>query len=531
MKIDNKNTVTKYLLAAKAEKNGNKPYILFDDRVITYGDLYIRTNQIGNGVGSLGVKRGDRVLIMLSNCPEYIFTWMGLTTIGAMEVPVNTGYKGNMLIHIVNDSGAECMIIDLEYLERLREVEAEIQNLKKIIVYSEHPLGRGDLSLCKFETLLFDDLFSSSQEPPNVEITYHDLIAIMYTSGTTGPSKGVKIPYLLAYQYTHAQLESEVIVPGRNHYCCLPLFHLAGQWYDCYAAFLGDTAVALSRKFSVRRFWEEVRKYNCGSAFMIGAMANFIVNQPPQPKDADNPLERMIINPLPPNPEEFKRRFGVKLSTSYGATESGIPIYEKDPKDPKTCGRVREGFELRIVNEFDEEVPVGQTGELVLRHKEPWAIMVGYYNHPQKSEESWRNLWFHTGDLFYKNQEGNYFFVDRMKDAIRRRGENISSYEVEREITSHPAVLDCAVVAVKSEYAEDEAKAVIVLHEGERLSCEDLIRYLEPRMPRFMIPRFIEFKPFLPKTPTEKVKKDILRGEGISDGVWDREKHGINTKP
>jgi carnitine-CoA ligase len=530
MDIQNKQVVTKYLLAEKAEKNGDKPYIFFEDRVVTYRDLDTRANQVGNGAASLGVKKGDRVLIMLNTCPEYIFAWMGLTTIGAMEVPVNTAYKGNMLVHIVNDSGAECMIIDAEFLERLQAVEGEILKLKKVLVFSESPLRRADLPRWKFETLLFEDLFSAPADLPDVAVSYHDLIAIMYTSGTTGPSKGVKIPYLLAYQYTHAQLESEVVVPGRNHYCCLPLFHLAGQWYDCYAAFLGDTAVALSRKFSVRRFWEEVRRYRCGSGFMIGAMANFIVNQPPQPNDADNPLERMIINPLPPDPEEFKRRFGLKLSTSYGATESGIPLYEKDPKDAKTCGRVREGFELRIVNGFDEEVPIGHTGELVLRHKDPWAIMAGYYNHPQKTEESWRNLWFHTGDLFYRNEGGNYFFVDRMKDAIRRRGENISSYEVEREINSHPAVLDSAVIAVKSEYAEDEVKAVIVLHEGEQLRCEDLIRYLEPRMPRFMIPRYIEYKPFLPKTPTEKVKKDILRGEGITDAVWDREKHDVNPK-
>ncbi len=530
MEVDGKQVVTKYLMAEKAERNGNKPYIFFEDTIVTYREMYTRANQVGNGFIELGVRKNDPVLIMLNNCPAYIFTWMGLTTIGSMEVPVNTAYKGNMLAHIINDSGASCLVIDVEFLNRLQEIEEDLQTLQKIIVFSEKPLPRSDLPALKFEAVFYKDLFGAPSDPPDVKVSYHDLIAIMYTSGTTGPSKGVKIPYLLAYQYTHAQLENEVVIPGRNHYCCLPLFHLAGQWYDGYAAFLADTAVVLSRRFSVRRFWEEVRKYRCGSGTMIGAIANFIANQPPQPDDAHNPLERLVVNPLPPDPEEFKRRFGLKLSTSYGATESGIPLYEKDPEDPKTCGRVRPGFELRIVNEFDEELPVGQTGELVLRHKDPWAIMVGYYHHPQKTEEAWRNLWFHTGDLFYRNNEGNYFFVDRMKDAIRRRGENISSYEVEREINSHPAVLDSAVVAVKSEYAEDEVKAVIVLHEGEQLSCEDLIRYLVPRMPGFMIPRYIEYKPFLPKTPTEKVKKDILRGEGITDAVWDREKHGIRIK-
>jgi crotonobetaine/carnitine-CoA ligase len=191
---------------------------------------------------------------------------------------------------------------------------------------------------------------------------------------------------------------------------------------------------------------------------------------------------------------------------------------------------MRDGFELRIVNEWDEDVPLGQPGELILRHREPWAVILGYYNMPEKNEEAFRNLWFHTGDMLYKDKQGNYYFVDRIRDALRVRGENVSSFEVEKEINSHPAVLESAVVAVKSKHTEDEVKAVIVLRGGSKLSPEELIRYLEPRMPYFMIPKYIEFKESFQKTSTEKIKKEILREEGITENVWDREEAGVKIR-
>jgi crotonobetaine/carnitine-CoA ligase len=455
---------------------------------------------------------------------------MGLSTIGAVEVPVNTAYRGGIFEHIINNSEARCMLIDREFLDRVGAVEEKLTYLKKVIVFSEEGFELDELPEMKFEVLPYRELLDNVANPPEVEVNYYDLVAIMYTSGTTGPSKGVKVTYRHAYQYATGQLENQVVIPGRRHYCCLPIFHILAQWYDCYAAFLANTSVAIVRRFSVKNFWQDIRKYNCGSTSMLGAMANFIYNQPPHPDDADTPLVRIHMTPLPPDLEGFKNRFGVKLSTVYGSTESGIPTLTDDPKDIKSCGRVRDGFDLRIVNEFDEEVPIGQPGELILRHRDPCASIVGYYNMPEKNEEAFRNLWFHTGDMLYKDEEGNYYFVDRIKDAIRVRGENVSSFEVEKEINSHPAVLESAVVAVKSKYTEDEIKAVIVLREGSQLTPKELIRYLEPRMPYFMIPKYIEFKASFQKTPTEKIKKEILRAEGITETVWDREKAGIEIK-
>jgi crotonobetaine/carnitine-CoA ligase len=291
--------------------------------------------------------------------------------------------------------------------------------------------------------------------------------------------------------------------------------------------------LALRETFSLSEFWNDIRRFDCYSCGLVGPMAALLMLAPPEPNDADNPLQTTFMGPLIPQVEEFKTRFGVRVGTGFGMTEVGVPLSSNgfDLVNPKSCGRRRTGppgYEVRVVDEHDEEVPPGTIGELVVRADEPWVINAGYWNMPDKTAAAWRNGWFHTGDGFKEDVDGNFYFVDRLKDAIRRRGENISSFEVEAGVNAHPAVQECAVIGVPSELGEDEVKAVIVLRPDTELAPAELIEFLEPRMPRFMVPRYVEFLAVLPKTDaTFRTQKVKLRADALNDRTWDRENpHG-----
>jgi crotonobetaine/carnitine-CoA ligase len=258
-------------------------------------------------------------------------------------------------------------------------------------------------------------------------------------------------------------------------------------------------------------------------------MAGLLMLLPPDPSDRDVPLQRVYMGPLIPQVEEFKERFGVVVGSGFGMTEIGVPIGTDgfELANTTSCGRIREGYpgyQVRIVDEHDEEVPVGTVGELVVRADEPWVITPGYWRQPEKTAEAWRNGWFHTGDGFRCDEDGNYYFVDRIKDAIRRRGENISSFEVEALVGQHPCVQECAAVAVPSELSEDEIKVVVVPRPDTTIDPAELIEFLEPRMPKFMLPRYVEVIDGLPKTDaTFRTRKVELRRAGLTPTTWDRE--------
>jgi crotonobetaine/carnitine-CoA ligase len=260
-------------------------------------------------------------------------------------------------------------------------------------------------------------------------------------------------------------------------------------------------------------------------------MIPFLMKAPPTPRDRDHTLRQVVMVPLAEDAAEFTARFGVDIYTVFNMTEISCPILsEKNPDVPKTCGRIRAGFDARVVDENDMEVPHGTVGELIVRADEPWTMNHGYNANPEATSRAWRNGWFHTGDAFRCDEAGNFFFVDRMKDAIRRRGENISSFEVEAEIGAHTKVRETAVVGVPSEFGEDEVMAVVAAVPGANIDPVDLISFLTPRLPHFMVPRYIRFMTDLPKTPTQKIEKHVLRAEGITADTWDREKAGIRLK-
>jgi crotonobetaine/carnitine-CoA ligase len=522
-------TTLTHVLARRRADSGDKPWLVSEDASVSYREIDQLANRLANGLARLGVKRGETVLLMLNNSIDFIGLWCALGKLGAIEVPINCSYKGQLLARVMTDSRARLVIADAEYLPRFAELAAELTAIETIVVHdaerAEPPLERARLVPFR-EILSEDDAFSA------VTLAPWDPAAIMYTSGTTGPSKGVIVSHGHAYEYARGVVDMLEIGRHDVYYAPLPLFHIAGQWAVIYAAAIAGATAVLPNAFSVSQFWPTVRRHSATCSFLLGAMANLLYRQPPAPEDARNSLERVLIVPLIPEVEAFKERFGCRVSTTWGGTEMNCPTRSGFTlANNRTCGRVDERlYEVRIVDENDNELPVGVPGEAVVRPKIPWIVMAGYWNRPDWTVAAWRNLWLHSGDMLMKDAEGNLYFVDRTKDAIRRRGENISSMEVEQEINAHPDVLECAVIPVASAETEQEVMAVVVPKPGRRVAPEALIAFLEPRMAYFMVPRYLEFATELPKTPTGKIQKFGLRERGLTSATWDRVAAGIKLK-
>jgi carnitine-CoA ligase len=489
-------------LESAAERWPDRTAIDFGIAAHSYRDLWSRARRAAAAFAAQGVKPGEAVLVMLDNTIEFVDAWLGLALIGAVQVPVNTEYVGEILRHQVKDSGAWLMLVDDSYVSRIEALGADRGTLRRLLVVGSPSRD-------------WEDIFERAAELPRdsiVAATEHDIVAIMYTSGTTGPSKGVRVAHAHAYTYAKHAGQAMQLAEGDVYFAPLPLFHIAGQWALVYACLqVGATAI-VRRRFSATDFWQVVRESGAGVSFLLGAMANFLARQAPRPDDHDNPMDRMLIVPLTDDVDDFRRRFGVRVCTCYGSTEVNVPlISDYEVTEPGIAGRPVPGFDIRIVDEHDREVPVGGVGELVVRSSEPWILATEYHRNPEASLRLFRNMWLHTGDAFRKDARDNYFFVDRIKDYIRRRGENISSFEVEREVNAHPAVLESAAVAVRSAATEDDLKVVVVLKPGTSLEAEELRSFLRGRVPRFMLPDIVEIVAELPKTPTGKIQKHLLR--------------------
>jgi crotonobetaine/carnitine-CoA ligase len=521
-----------HVLAQRLADAGDKPWILAGSNSFSYREVDRLACRLANGLVRLGVGPGDTVLLMLNNCIEFIALWCALAKIGAIEVPVNCHYKGRLLAHIVNDSAARVIIADSEFLARLAEVANEVSALSTVVVYGEAPEVRPGDMLGAARRLPFAEILADDEFFAAVSAAPWDQLAVMYTSGTTGPSKGVIVTHGHAFEYARGVIDMLDIRPDDVYYAPLPLFHIAGQWAVVYAAAIAGATAVLPDSFSPARFWPTCRRYNATCSFLLGAMANLLYRQPPAPDDADNPLERVLIVPLVPEVEDFKQRFGVLVSTTWGGTEMNCPTRSGfQLANARTCGRVDDDlYEVRIVDENDNELPPGVAGEAVVRPKKPWIVMAGYWRHPEWTERAWRNLWLHTGDMLMADADGNLYFVDRTKDAIRRRGENISAMEVEQEINAHPDVLETAVIPVAAELGEQEVMAVIVPKPGRSPVPEALIAFLDDRLPYFMVPRYVEFASELPKTPTGKIQKYALRERGVTTLTWDRVQAAVPVK-
>ena len=515
------------LIEDRARRNGERVFLRFREQTFTYSEMDRAANRYANAFLRGGISKGDKVSIMLPNCPEYIHIWWGSAKMGAVEVPINTSYKGEFLRHIIDQSDSKMLVISHEFLDRLKLIEEGLPKLQKVVVFGG--LTEEEAASYKIPVVAFEEFFNAPDDRVQVDIAPSDPQNIIYTSGTTGLSKGALGPHKLWI------VVAEQLMPLREgtrddiFFTFLPLYHMNGQCLTTITALLAEGQMVLSDKFSASRFWSEIHKYQATQFNYLGAVIPILEKQPEKPDDIDNPVRIAFGAGCPQSVmDRFEKRFGLKCMEGFGMTEIGIPVHTTlYDRRPGSCGKPLPIYDIDLFDDEDKRVPVGEPGEIVFRPKEPYTMMLEYYNMPDKTLETFRNLWFHTGDLAKRDEDGYLYFVDRKKDALRRRGENISSFEVERAINTHPKVLESAAVAVKSELAEDEVKICVVLKPGEELSPAELIEHANQRMPHFAVPRFVEFMESLPKTPTERVQKYILKQAGVTPNTWDREKAGI----
>jgi len=517
--------VLRYVLEKWSRLKPDQVYAKFyNGPAVTYREMEMRARRTAAGLARLGVRQGDTVVVWLPNSLDCLAVWYGINWLGAIYVPVNTAYKGRLLEHVLANANAAVMVAHTDLMPRLAGVElAGIATIVEI----------GGVSGAAVDALIIDEraLGGGAEEVPELArpIEPWDIQSIIYTSGTTGPSKGV----LSSYAQLHAMSGTDgfyMVSPDDRYLCNLPLFHVGGT-IPAMGMLCRGGSVSFIDSFSTDTFWASINETETTVVLLLGAMATFIAKTPPGPADRNHTLKTVIIVPLAENARAFAERFGVTVYTLYNMTEISTPLVSgANPARTGICGRPRNGVELRIVDGNDCEVRRGDVGELIVRADAPWTLNSGYNQNPEATVKAWRNGWFHTGDAFRINEDGDYVFVDRMKDTIRRRGENISSFEVEAEVAAHPAVNEVAVVPVPSELTEDEILCVVAAAPGREVVPEELIAFLKPRMAHFMIPRYIRIVDRLPRTPTEKIQKSVLREQGLTADTWDREQAGISIR-
>lgn len=521
------------ILADKAERNGARTWLIWQDRRYSYQDLEVLTNRYAHGFASLGIRKGDHVAVMLPNCPEFFWVVWGLGKIGAVAVPINTAAKGELLRYFIDQSDSQWVAVGEEWAERLAAVAPQLPKVIGCLYLGSELASQSPLS----RAIALRDLESGSPESlPLDQVRYNDLHLIMYTSGTTGPSKGVMSPHSQGHAVGYYVARHYGYLPDDVLYTCLPLFHGNALWYSAYAALWADAALALAPRFSANEFWDDIRRTGATQFNSLGAMTNIIWKIPLSAQDREHRLRQCMVVPVPKEIyREFQERYGLTLTSLYAMTET-FPVTMFTPEDPPekvgAAGRTRGYAEVQIVDDDDRPLPSGQVGEICVRPLEPGIMMTGYYKMPEATLKEMRNLWFHTGDRGYLDKDGYLYFVDRKKETIRRRGENISAYEVELLVARHPKVLEVAAVPIASEMSEDEVMVYVVLKPGEQLTPEELVRFCNDNMAYYMVPRFVAFIDALPKTPSEKIEKYKLKAlaEDRRPELWDREKAGIRLK-
>jgi carnitine-CoA ligase len=485
----------------------------------SYGEFHHAALRWADAFRRAGIQPGDNVPTMVKTSILAEEHWFGLGWLRAVQTGVNIDFRGRMLEYVLTNCRATRMICAREFLDRMAEIAANVPRLELVIV--------ADVDASELPTdfpvrlVTAGELWRDAAPATDLEVPRrHEIACISYTSGTTGPSKGVLVPWGRLWPN-----ESWIDMSGDDvYYCPFPVFHLSGMLPLAWLGFPGGQVV-LRDSFKTQFFWDDIRAFGCTVTALIPAMMNWLLDQPPRPDDRDNPLRYVAGAPVVPRVEDFKKRFGIMMRTNFGNTEVGTPLYAGPDvtADRESTGKwVTPGYRVRAADENDYEVPPGQVGELLVRTDEPWRMMVGYFGMPEKTAEAWRNGWFHTGDGVVRDERGRYHFVDRIKDSMRRRGENISSMEVESYVNEHAAVSESAAIAVPSVDGEDEVKVCVVLHEDQLVSHSDLHQFLAARMPDFMLPRYIEFVAAPERTEAMKrIKKPPLRVNPLNENTWD----------
>ena len=497
-----------------------KPLVQAGERSWSFAQAPELAARSAGRLQAAGLRQGDRIALICENRPEFIEVFLGAAWLGASLVPINTASRGLQLRHILENSGARLLVIEAALLGALEHVGLDTLPLEAIWII-DRPSGEGPASA------LAQPLPPLGEAIPAAETRPGDTLAILYTSGTTGPSKGVCCPH--AQFFWWGLNTSHLLEIGADDILCttLPLFHTNALNTFFQALVTGATAI-FEQRFSATSFWTTLAARQATVTYLLGAMVPILLSREAQPAERAHRTRIALAPGVPAHfHAEFTRRTSVGLLDGYGSTETNFVIGSRlDSQKPGTMGRLFEGFAARVVDGEDNEIPDGTPGELVLRADGAFAFGTGYFGTPDKTVEAWRNLWFHTGDRVIREADGYFKFVDRLKDAIRRRGENISSFEVEQVLLSHPEIATAAAYPVRSELAEDEVMAAIVRRPDTALSEIALMEFCQPRLAYFAVPRFIDFVEELPTTESGKVQKYKLRDRGVTPGTWDREAPG-----
>ena len=507
-------------LRLRAIEDGNRPYLTFGARTVTFAETDRRCRDLARGLAARGIREGSRVLLLLPNCMEFVFTWYACSLLGAAIVPLNTNLKGMTLEAQVEDAQADAVIVSQDLLPALESMRTKFRRMIPWLAVVGDAAGArtivGQQCIVPFESL-----YESMGADPEIAGDFRRIQFISYTSGTTGPAKGVMLPNALAFSSACTFMRLSGMTRDDVLYSPLPLFHgLSSRMCALPALVLGAHAV-IGERFSASRYWEQAARCKATLAYIVHAVVSLVMAQPPGPYDRAHRV-RAIFNAA--HDLEFETRFGVRTLEAFSMTETSYLLYTAYPERTLgSTGRAHEDWDLELVDENDVPVPPGEPGELVGRPRKPYIVMQGYLNKPQATLDAWRNLWFHTGDILRRDADGNYFYIDRKKERIRRRGENVSSSEVERGVAAHPAIAECVVIAHPAPSGEDDIRLVAVLKSGAALSPTDLHAWLNERLPKFMLPRYIEFMDALPRTGTNKVEKIALLKAGLSVGAWDAE--------
>ncbi len=505
----------------------------FTGDTYTYAEMDRLSTRLAHGLLARGVRKGDRVCSILDSNVDAIALWFAVNKVGGINVPVNTAYKGEFLRHQFGEAGAAVLIAETDYALRVIDIEHQLPDARILLVRGDEQ-SLPSSSRLKVEPLSSAYLDNDEDIPDPNKPT--DLCMLIFTGGTTGPSKGCMISHNYACNNARQILHREARDENTINWTPLPFFHLnalAGSILSCAMA---GARVAVFPRFSVSKFWDDIERSGATVVNLLGSMIGFIVNAPDC--DAAKRCFGQIVavrgSPFPPElQDKWRTRFGVKYagSNTYGLTECSRVTSLPDglPAPRGSSGKPNEDFEVRIVDDDDNDVPVGESGEIIMRPRHPGIMFDGYWNRPEETLKVLKNLWFHSGDIGRLDAEGFFYFVDRKKDYLRRRGENISSYELENTFKQHPMVKDVAVHAVFAE-SEDEVKATIVLQESASLTAEELCSWSVDKLPYFAVPRFFEFRTDLPRSPVGRILKYELRDEGVTPTTWDREASGFELK-
>jgi crotonobetaine/carnitine-CoA ligase len=518
------NRILSTILARQAERYGDRVLLVSGATRWTYAQTAAIAAASARTLACAGIRPGDRVALMCSNRPEFLQVYLGCAWLGAIVVPINTALRGLQLSHILRNSRPALLVIETPFLAAIETAGADVE-----LPSQTWTIGAvADTSEAKVSSVPLPALAAGA---PAGAVRPGDTVAILYTSGTTGPAKGVCCPQAQLFWWGVYSARALGIREGDVLFTTLPLFH-TNALNAFYQAVLNGCTYVLEPKFSASGFWAAARRHDATVGYLLGAMASMLLAQPPTPDDSAHRLRVALGGGVPPRIHRpFFERFGVPLVDGYGSTETNFVFAGSIPSDrPGTMGYLADGVEARIVDADDSEIPDGQAGELVLRAREPFAFATGYFGMPEKTVEAWRNLWFHSGDRVVRDPDGHYRFIDRMKDSIRRRGENVSSWEVEQTIQSHPAVAACAIYPLPSELGEDEVAAAILLEPGQSLAPVDIVHHCEGQIAHFAIPRYVRIVSQMPLTENGKIKKGVLRDAGVTTDTWDREAAGIRLR-